>query len=56
MKKRFLSCMAAIFMVCFVHITACSAIGEGASLSDAVQSVSFTDVPSDTWYADAITY
>ncbi len=57
MKKHFLSCVAAIFMVCFAHITACSAIGRGASSpSDAVQAASFTDVPSDVWYADAIVY
>lgn len=67
MKKRFLSLSMAVWMVCLLTMTSCSAAevpaasGEtrldSAKLISETQSASaFTNVPADTWYAEAIAY
>ena len=67
MKKRFLSFSMAVCMVCLLTMTSCSAaeipvVSSGNGLdsakltSEAQPTVTFSDVPADAWYAEAIAY
>ena len=62
MKKRFLSLTMAICMVFLLAMTSCAAaavptVTGNAALASETQGVStFTDVPADVWYAEAIAY
>ena len=65
MKKRFLSFAMAVCMICLVTMTSCSAAEVPAAdknltaeplAADATQAATFSDVPADAWYAEAIAY
>ncbi len=67
MKKRFLSFSMAVCMVCLLTMTSCSAaeipaVSSGNGLdsakltSESQSTVTFSDVPADAWYAEAIAY
>lgn len=67
MKKRFLSVSLAVCMACLLTMTSCSAAevpvtsgGADANsvtlTSEAQPTSSFTDVPADAWYIEAINY
>ena len=67
MKKRVLTLLMAVYMLCLLTMTACSAADiptddraaelDAAKLVSTAQQLSgFTDVPVDAWYAEAVTY
>ena len=67
MKKRFLSFSMVVCMVCLLTMTSCSAAEiptasggadmDSAKLTSETQSAStYSDVPADAWYAEAISY
>lgn len=67
MKKRFLSFSMSVCMVCLLTMTSCSAAevpaaGGGTGVdsakltSESQPASSFSDVPADAWYAEAIAY
>ena len=67
MKKRFLSYLVAICMVCLLTMTSCSAAevpaagsrtnpGSAKLTSESQPMTAFADVPADAWYAEAVEY
>ena len=67
MKKRFLSYLVAICMVCLLTMTSCSAAevpaagsgtnpGSAKLTSESQAMTAFADVPTDAWYAEAVAY
>ena len=67
MKKRFLSYLAAICMVCLLTMTSCSAAevpaagsgtnpGSAKLTSESQPMTAFADVSADAWYAEAVAY
>ena len=67
MKKRFLSYLVAICMVCLLTMTSCSAAevpaagsgtnpGSAKLTSESQPMTAFADVPADAWYAEAVAY
>ena len=67
MKKRFLSYLVAICMVCLLTMTSCSAAevpaaGSGTNpgsvklTAESQAMTAFADVPTDAWYAEAVAY
>ena len=67
MKKRFLFFTMAVCMICLLTMTSCSAAeihaasdganSNNAKLTSESQPASFfTDVPADSWYAEAVAY
>ncbi len=67
MKKRVLTLLMAVYTLCLLTMTACSATDiptdDSAAEPDAAKLVSaaqqpsgFTDVPVDAWYAEAVAY
>lgn len=67
MKKRFVSFSMAVCMVCLLTMTSClaaeaPAVSSGVDYNSAVltsetqPAPTFTDVPSDAWYAEAVDY
>ena len=67
MKKRFLSYLVAICMVCLLTMTSCSAAevpaagngtnpGSAKLTSESQAMTAFADVPTDAWYVEAVAY
>lgn len=63
MKKRFLPFMMAVCMICCLTMTSCSAAeaptasaNSTALTSETQPSSTFTDVPADTEYAEAVAW
>ncbi len=65
MKKRFFSFAMAVSMLCLLTLTSCSAAeapvsdrssGAEPLAADITRAASFSDVPADAWYAEAIAY
>ena len=67
MKKRFVPFSMAVCMVCLLTMTSClaaeaPAVSSGVDYNSAVltsktqPAPTFTDVPSEAWYAEAVNY
>lgn len=63
MRKRTFSFALAVCTICLLTMTSCSSVensavngGGEAAESISAQTIGFTDVPGDAWYADGVAY
>lgn len=58
MRKRLISLLVTVCMVCLMTMTSCSAanIPQTSNETEKAPTAAFTDVPANAWYAEAIAY
>lgn len=58
MRKRLISLLVTVCMVCLMTMTSCSAanIPQMSNETEKAPTAAFTDVPANAWYAEAIAY